>query len=200
MKPYFHAWNLVCQGMPKPFWAVLNSFKNLKRAWEKASESRLFEIGLRPIYLKKLREMRKNFDPLLEFSKIINQNIKIIVCRYDDDEYPARLKNLNNHLPPAILYVKGKIPSCSKAFVSIVGTRRMTGYGESVTKQIVRTLRDYNFVITSGMAYGIDSTAHKAALENRMQTVAVLGFGVNRIPDHLKQFAHTISKNGALIS
>ncbi|MFC1656222.1 DNA-processing protein DprA [Patescibacteria group bacterium] len=199
MKPYFHAWNLVFEGMPKPFWAVLNTYQNLKLAWDKASESRLFEIGVRSIYLKKLRELRKTLDPSQEFSKIIHQDIKVLVCR-DDDEYPPQLKNLNNHLPPAILYVKGKIPSSSKAFVSIVGTRQMTGYGESVTKQIVRTLQGYNLVITSGMAYGIDSTAHKAALENKMQTVAVLGFGLNRIPHYLRQFAYKISRNGALVS
>lgn len=197
MKQYFHAWNLVFEGLPKPFWALLNGFNSLKYAWEKASESKLFEKGIRPLYLNKLRELRKTLDVESEFSAIINSGIDIITK--DDKEYPPQLNNLNNHLSPAVLYVQGKIPD-SENYLSIVGTRHMTGYGESVTKQIVRTLRGYNVVIVSGMAYGIDSTAHKAALENKIPTVAVLGFGLNKIPHYLKQFADKISKNGALFT
>jgi DNA processing protein len=198
MKEYFHAWNLIFEGLPRPFWTLLKNCSNLKYAWENLNYKDLRKAGIRDIYLRNLSKLRDQIDPIEAFRAVERDGITVLTIR--DAKYPPQLCDLNTHLPPAVLYVRGKIPCAPKLFLSIVGTRQMTGYGEAVTRQIVKKLQVYEPVVVSGMAWGIDSVAHAAALECKLQTIAVLGFGLNRIPQHLKQFANKIAQNGALIS
>lgn len=85
--------------------------------------------------------------------------------------------------------------------IAVVGTRKVSPYGKLVTEKFVQELIQYNFVIVSGLAYGVDTIAHKTALKNQGKTVAILGSGINNIfPTANIKLAQEIIKNGALIS
>jgi len=120
---------------------------------------------------------------------------------FKDDEYPVRL----NQCPdgPILIYVKGEIDMNAGKFISIVGTRTPTSYGIKMTNQLVEEFaqRNHNPVIVSGLAYGIDISAHKAAMNNHFQTIAVLGHGMKYMyPAVHSSMAQKIEKQGALIT
>ena len=117
-----------------------------------------------------------------------------------DENYPAQLREIPS--PPKALYVKGHIPE-GKPMIAIVGTRRCTPYGKRVTEHIVKGLVRAGCVIVSGMAIGIDSEAHKAALASGGETVAVVGSGIDEsvvYPASNRYLAREIEKHGAVTS
>ncbi|MDY6800317.1 MAG: DNA-processing protein DprA [Bacteroidota bacterium] len=133
----------------------------------------------------------------IEFIK--KNNIRVIF--YLDKEYPERLKHCAD--APILLYAKGKLPLNHRKVLSIVGTRKATDEGISFCKNLVTALADrgHNPIIVSGLAYGIDATAHNAALDNNLATVAVLGHGLDIIyPASHKSLAKKIIDNGLLIT
>jgi DNA processing protein len=134
-----------------------------------------------------------------EIKYIAKNNIKAISFR--DREYPEKL----NQCPdgPVIIYIKGNVDFNSGKFISIVGTRTPTSYGINMTKKFVSEFaqRNHKPVIVSGLAYGIDVCAHKAALGSNSQTVAVLGHGMKYIyPAVHSSFSKKIVEHGALIT
>jgi DNA processing protein len=123
-------------------------------------------------------------------------------CRlvtYESDGYPRLLREIGD--PPLVLYVRGDVSVLSQHAVAVVGTRRPTAYGSSVAHRLACDLAQRQLVIVSGMARGIDSAAHRGALEAKGKTVAVLGSGVDVIyPRENKRLAEQVSESGALIS
>ncbi len=118
-----------------------------------------------------------------------------------DDDYPQRLKQCED--APVIIYVQGDTCLDARKILSVVGTRRATSYGLDHCKKIIEGLaRTYpDLLIVSGLAYGIDVCAHKAALKNGLQTVAVLGHGLHMIyPAIHRDVAKDIVKQGALVT
>lgn len=119
-----------------------------------------------------------------------------------DKDYPYRLKECVD--APIVLYYKGNPVFNAKKIVSIVGTRKSTKYGTDFCNKIVSDLavRYPDIVVVSGLAYGIDITAHKEALANNLETWAVLGHSLESLypAKHKKIAAEMIAKNGALIS
>lgn len=125
----------------------------------------------------------------------------ILTIRPSDISYPSRLREIPS--PPQKLNIWGTLPDDGH-FLGIVGTRKCTAYGEEVVRKIVAGLAQHNFVIVSGLALGIDTIAHKAALENNIPTIGVLGSGLSphvlypRQNVHLAE--HIVSRGGAVIS
>jgi DNA processing protein len=120
---------------------------------------------------------------------------------YTDSDYPYRLNRCDD--TPAVLYVKGKTDLNNSKSISIVGTRKASSYGLSLCRQFVFRLAEkgYKPLIISGLAYGIDICAHTAALEAGLETVAVMGTGLNTVyPAAHGNIAKQIENNGALIS
>lgn len=120
--------------------------------------------------------------------------------RISDEQYPASLREIAQ--PPKILYIRGHIPK-NRPMIAVVGTRRCTTYGRRATERIVSGLVRAGCVIVSGMAVGIDSAAHQAALEDGGETVAVVGSGIDEsviYPSSNKHLAREIEKHGAVIS
>lgn len=120
---------------------------------------------------------------------------------YLDEDYPERLKLCNDS--PLILFTKGNANLNAQKIISIVGTRKATQYGKSICEKLVAELAElkHNPVIISGLAFGIDITAHKAALKNKLATIAVLGHGMKTIyPAAHTRYAKEIVKNGSLIT
>ena len=118
---------------------------------------------------------------------------------YLDKNYPELLKNCEDN--PLLLYYKGTASLNVPRIVSIVGTRKATDYGKSVCEKLIKGLAEYNVLVLSGLAYGIDTCAHRAALDNHLNTVAVLGHGLDRIYPYLnRSLAAKMIGNGGLIT
>ncbi|HIM54884.1 MAG TPA: DNA-protecting protein DprA [Gammaproteobacteria bacterium] len=116
-----------------------------------------------------------------------------------DEGYPQQLKTIAD--PPPVLYVRGDIACLSKPQIAIVGSRNPTPAGKQNAQQFAKALSKLGLVITSGMASGIDASAHIGALEADQLTIAVCGTGLDRIyPAKHKSLAHQISTRGALVS
>lgn len=122
----------------------------------------------------------------------------------DDPRYPARLKEIPD--PPKLLFVKTKAGLDALNLdrtIAVVGTRTMTRYGEEVTKRLVRDLVANGFTIVSGMAYGIDTVAHRTAIDAGGKTIAVLGCGIDIIwpPSNARLYARIGEEGcGAIVS
>jgi DNA processing protein len=124
-------------------------------------------------------------------------------CRlltWDEPEYPQRLREIYD--PPTLLYVLGNVELLSRHLISIVGARRPTPYGNQMAERLGRDLADRGLVITSGLARGIDSSAHRGALSSPTgATIGVLGCGIDVVyPKENKKIFAEIEKRGAIIS
>jgi DNA processing protein len=118
---------------------------------------------------------------------------------YDSPDYPPRLRQIAD--PPLVLYVRGDVHVLSQHALAIVGTRRPSAYGSQVTHRLARDLAERQLVIVSGLARGIDSCAHRGALEGKGKTVAVQGRGMDAIyPSENRKLAEKIVESGAMIS
>ncbi len=115
------------------------------------------------------------------------------------DDYPQRL--LNCYDSPPLLYYRGNANLNTSRILSIVGTRNNTEYGRWVCEKMIEDLRDQHVLIVSGLAFGIDSIAHKATLKNNLSTVAVLAHGLDRIyPPQHKSLAKQLVEQGGLLT
>ena len=118
---------------------------------------------------------------------------------YADDDYPPLLKQIPD--PPLVLYLRGDVKILAQHAVAIVGTRKPTAYGQSVAHRLAGDLAQRHLAVVSGLARGIDSAAHRGALEVHGTTLAVLGSGIDVIypREHTKLFEKII-QTGAVVS
>jgi len=175
---------------------LLDYFGDLHSAWC-ASESELLQGGLGRKTAAEFISIRDHINLNQELERIQKLGIQIITI--DDKEYPQRLKTIDQ--PPPVLYVRGSFQEMDDTAVAIVGTRHKTAYGSQVTTDLSIFLAQNGITVISGLARGIDSIAHEAALDAGGRTIAVLGSGVDVIypPEH-RELAKRIIANGALIS
>lgn len=141
-----------------------------------------------------------NFDSWNEVGEIRKRNTacNAEVITVFDENYPELLRQIYD--PPALLWVKGDIKALSTDSVSIVGTRRATEYGKEQARYFTEKLNVNNFTVTSGLALGIDSIAHKTTLEGNGTTIAVLGSGIDVIyPYKHTGLAKEIIENGGAV-
>jgi DNA processing protein len=130
--------------------------------------------------------------------KFIEKN-NIDAIFYTDSRFPKRLKICNDS--PVLLYAKGNADLNSQHIINIVGTRNATEYGKQLCRQLVEELQPYNVLIVSGLALGIDITAHKECVKLNMPTLGVLGHGLDRIyPSQNRATAEKMLENGGLLS
>jgi len=123
----------------------------------------------------------------------------IEILFFSDENYPKRLKNCIDS--PILLYFKGKANFNHHRIISIVGTRNATDYGKNLCKQLCELLSNYDVLVISGLAYGIDVTTHKECLANDIATVGVLGHGLDRLyPQIHKPVSQKMVLNGGLLS
>lgn len=142
----------------------------------------------------------KNLDKADQEIEFIEKH-RIKALFYLDHEYPERLKLCED--APIIIYVKGDVVLSRQKVISIVGTRNPTDYGRSMTRSLVDQIAASHpdMLIVSGLAYGIDICAHKAALKNNLDTVGVLGHGLSTIyPSAHRETARLMAEKGALVT
>lgn len=135
-----------------------------------------------------------------EAEAIINRVVKegTQLLFFTDQHYPDRLKVIDDS--PCLLHYNGSADLNNSKIISIVGTRRATLYGQEITRQLVEDLAPHNPIIISGLAYGIDIAAHKAALDFGLETIGVMASGLNIIyPNvHIKQATQMLTQGGLL--
>jgi len=178
----------------------LISYTGSEEAVFKEKKANLLKIpGIGEVVASKL-----NFDEVLKkATEVYNftQKYNIITYFYLDKNYPKSLQKYDDS--PVVIYAKGEIEFNKGKFLSVVGTRSITHYGESLCNNLITDLAKdgFNPVIVSGLAYGVDAVAHISALNNSLKTVAVLGHGLDRIyPSTHKELAQRIIENGSLIT
>ncbi len=116
-----------------------------------------------------------------------------------DSNYPDKLKHCID--APILLFKKGKINLNNQPIISIVGTRKITSYGRSFCEKLINELKEYNPIIVSGFAYGVDICAHKAALKSKLQTIGVIAHGFEEMyPKLHKKYVNEVCENGGFIT
>jgi DNA processing protein len=132
-----------------------------------------------------------------ELRRITNAGVGII--RFSDPTYPARLRTIAD--PPPFLYVRGEIRQIDEKAIAVVGSRSHSDYGRRVARDLSHNLVSLGFTVVSGMARGIDGTAHETAIDAGGRTIAVLGSGVDvPYPPEHEPLYRRISENGAVVS
>jgi len=171
-------------------------FGSLQDAW-KAPEGKLKQAGLDSRSIDALVALRPRMSMDAEMEKLERYRVKVLV--YEDSSYPSRLKEIYDY--PPVLYVRGSLPAKDESCLAIVGTRRPTIYGRQVTEEIVADLARSKITIICGLARGIDSVAHRAALDAGGKTVAVFASGLDIVyPGENAKLAQAIMEHGALVS
>ena len=172
------------------------SFKTLRKFWE-ASDSEINKLKIDSKTKASILDFRNKVDPQIYLEKVYAMGIKVVsmVVR----EYPANLRQIAG-CPPVLDYKGNLLPSDDLA-VAVVGSRNATPYGRQVTERLVFDLVKNGLTVVSGLARGIDSVAHRVALESGGRTIAVLGCGVDLIyPPENKKLAEEIARSGAVVS
>ncbi len=193
---YWLGFSFVPEIGPKRLAQLYQEFGNLREAWA-ASDARLRQSGLSKQPLSNFLRVRDTIDLDAEMEKVKKVGAWLLTLK--DDDYPDQLKEIPD--APTVLYIRGTLTPADKLALSIVGTRKPTAYGRSVTYKLAQRLVEQGITIISGMAQGIDSMAHLGALDNGGRTIAILGSGIDVIyPSENQKLAERIVKNGALIS
>lgn len=132
-----------------------------------------------------------------EFKKAERSGTQLVF--FHEPMFPSRLITIPD--APALLYIHGNINLNRDKILAIVGTRKATTYGKTITDSLIEQLISYNPIVLSGLAFGIDIQAHKSALKYKLPTVAVLGSGLDHIyPGAHREVAEKMLSNGALIT
>jgi len=195
-KMYWVGLNLVKGIGSVRFKALLESFGDAEAAWN-ASPQAWMDAGLSPKIAESFQRVRKGVS-LDQIAERI-QSLGVAVLTWDEAAYPRRLREIDQ--PPPILYVRGKLLPEDDWAVAIVGTRRVTAYGRQVAEEVATSLARSGVTVVSGLARGVDSIGHQAAVNAGGRTLAVLGNGVDQVyPPENRHLAAQIMEHGALIS
>ncbi|HEX9917361.1 MAG TPA: DNA-processing protein DprA [candidate division Zixibacteria bacterium] len=183
---------------PKAFQRLLLSFGSVENIFG-ASKNELCNVPR--ISAEKAEQIIESGEEIDEIESYIQRLEKegTSICTILEEDYPHILTQIND--PPLLLYSKGEFPLRNKKFVAVVGTHHATEEGIKNAVQIGKDLARKEVVVVSGLARGVDSSAHLGAITNGGKTYAVLGNGFNLIypPENLS-LSEEITKNGAIIS
>lgn len=132
-----------------------------------------------------------------EYNLMDVKKVRFLTCL--DDDYPEALRQIAD--APVVLYVKGDLPLDHALSMAVVGSRRASFYGQSISERFAVRLAELGFTIVSGMARGIDTAAHQGAIKAGGATIAVLGCGLSHIyPPENRKLMEEISLTGAVLS
>jgi DNA processing protein len=175
---------------------LLEHFTTMEYAW-KASAGELKRAGLDSKTVDTVVNLRPRISLDAEIDGLKQHKVEVLTC--DSPAYPQRLKEIYDY--PPVLYVRGNLLPEDECCIAVVGTRRATVYGRQVTEDIVNDLARNRITIVSGLAKGIDSTAHRAAIEGDGRTIAVFACGLDIVyPAENAKLAREVMEHGALIS
>ena len=128
-----------------------------------------------------------------------NKKLGVRPIYFEDLEYPRRLKNCAD--APLVIYQKGELDLNQSKIISMVGTRNATAYGNEICREFIKSIKDQNITVVSGLAHGIDAVVHRSCVEFNVPTIGVLGHGLDIIyPSTHRELADKMLKQGSLIS
>lgn len=182
---------------PKRFNFLLNHFGSAKKAWNARDEELEQVLGVK--IAQAFKTFKKNFNLKLYLKELKKRKITFLTLK--DKDYPKLL--LESGRPPFVLYVKGSVKILNETpALAVVGTRRITNYGEEVTRILVSDLVANGFIIVSGLALGVDAVASASAIGADGKTIAVLGCGVDCVTpaENTKLYNSIIEHGGAIVS
>ncbi len=178
---------------------VFEHFGSIELAWH-AQAYDLWKIdGLRKQSLENFLEERSSINPDEAFEYIKKRGFDFIYP--EDERYPYLLKNIDN--PPSGLFVVGDLSSCNlERTIAVVGSRKASENARNALRSILSGLHDTDLCIVSGMAEGIDTIAHRTALDNNIKTIAVIGGGFDKIypKSNIKMFNEIKEGAGAVLT
>ena len=181
---------------PQRFNRMESYFGSLENAWG-AKRGELRDAGIGPAMAEDIDAIRSRVDPDSEMERLLQRGIRPIHLR--SEEYPQQLAESSD--APAVIYVCGDMLPADNNSVAIVGTRNATEYGEHMASLLSRELASYGITIISGLAIGIDTAAHRAALQAGGRTIAVLAGGLDSVyPQRNRGLARQIVEDGYLVS
>jgi DNA processing protein len=153
--------------------------------------------GIGSFTLKNLFDSANLKEAEKELQYIQKNNIEPLY--FTDKNYPERLKHCVD--APILFFKEGNFKFENQPVISIVGTRKITSYGRDFCEKLIFDLKEYNPIIVSGFAYGVDICAHRAALKNKLQTIGVLAHGFEEVyPKSHKKYVSEINKKGGFIT
>lgn len=164
-----------------------------------ASVDQLTKVqGVGPETARHIVAWQDKIDLTAELAECKARGIEIIT--QDDEAYPEPLRHMYD--PPLALYIWGQLTAADKHAIAVVGSRRTTHYGQSASHTLSRDLARAGLTIISGLARGIDTCAHKGALDAGGRTIAVIGSGLGQLypPENMKLAEQIADGNGAVIS
>lgn len=193
--PYWLAFNRVKGIGPARFGLLLGVFGSARAAWD-ASPAAWRAAGLDERTAAALARQRTRIEPTEEVERLARLRVTALTLR--DTRYPALLREIV--LPPPVLYLRGALAPSDEWAVAIVGTRRATAYGKQVTERLASELAEQRITIVSGLARGIDTVAHTAALAAGGRTIAVQGCGPDLVypPENARLAARIVEQGGIL--
>ena len=175
---------------------LYDHFGSMARAWQ-ADAAEMARAGLEAKAIEAVLAARPRLSPTGEARLLERHGARALTLV--DPAYPERLRQV--YAPPAVLYLRGGFAPADELAVAVVGTRRATMYGREATEVLVAELVANSITIVSGLARGIDTVAHRAALQAGGRTIAVLGSGLDQIyPYENKRLAEEIAERGVLLT
>src|SRR5919199_396443 len=176
--------------------ALLDRFGSLAAAWEAPARD-LALAGLDRRAAAALEATRARLNPERELERVRHAGALVLTWR--DAEYPARLAAIPD--PPPVLYVSGAFTQADSFALAMVGTRRPTVYGRDAAQKLAAQLAAVGVTIVSGLAKGIDTHAHRGALDGGGRTIAVLGHGIDTCyPPENRRLLAQIAERGAVVT
>jgi DNA processing protein len=170
-------------------------FGDMETAWN-AGRADLTAAGLDRATVSQVVAARREADPDTEMERLEEAGISVLHRR--SSSYPARLAEIYD--APSVLYVRGSLVAGDERSVAVVGTRGATAYGRELTTRLAGDLAANGVVVVSGLARGVDGTAHRAALDAGGRTIAVVASGLDSVyPAEHAALARRIAETGAVI-
>jgi len=205
---YLFGFSLIPEIGPARFKKISDNFSSIESAWNSSTAKleRLFGTKIS----KKIIAYRNKINLEKEFEILKNESILIISPKFLFEDFiginyqyfPKKLHEI--HSSPFVLFSRGNLSLLPKNQLAIVGSRRPTHYGKQIIEKLGPEIAASGLIITSGLAMGIDTLAHRASLDNNQPTIAILGSGLGqkilRKSFSWKLGEEIIEKNGLLIS
>ena len=187
---------------PQKIFSLLSKFSSIEEVFHASQEKLINVNGINKTLATKIRSAS---DSLSKAKDDLEETINRIdalggqIISYWDEEYPEPLKKI--YFPPLIIYTLGKFTAADEFSIAVVGTRQPSIYGKLQAEKFSNELASKNITIVSGLARGIDSIAHEAALKANGRTIAVIGSGLDVIyPPENKKLFERIKENGVIVS
>jgi DNA processing protein len=180
---------------PRTTKKLISNFGSARSFFDVAHKLRLGGVNNLDLKQSSLKSYLLRADDEINY----NERHQIKTFTFEDSEYPFRLKACDD--APIVLYTRGNINLNSNRMIAVVGTRKATSYGNRICEDVVDEMRLQNCTLISGLAFGIDYYAHKAAQKNSIQNIGVVAHGLDRLyPSNHRSLAISMEENGGIVS